>query len=84
MAQGQIFVASDVGGHKELIRHQKTGILFKAGDSAALASAILDLLDKKASWQSMRDAGRHYVESERNWKNSVANYISPYKKLVEK
>jgi hypothetical protein len=32
----------------------------------------------------MRDAGRRYVESERNWKNSVANYISPYKKLLEK
>ena len=84
MAQGQIFVASDVGGHKELIRHQETGILFKAGDSAALAAAILDLLDKKGTWQSMRDAGRRYVESERNWKNSVANYISPYKKMLEK
>ena len=84
MAQGQIFVASDVGGHKELIRHQETGILFKAGDSAALAAAILDLLEKKETWQSMRDAGRRYVESERNWKNSVANYISPYKKLLEK
>ena len=84
MAQGQIFVASDVGGHKELIRHQETGILFKAGDSAALAAAILELLDKKGTWQSMRDAGRRYVESERNWKNSVANYISPYKKMLEK
>ena len=84
MAQGQIFVASDVGGHKELIRHQETGILFKAGDSAALAAAILALLDKKGTWQSMRDAGRRYVESERNWKNSVANYISPYKKMLEK
>jgi PEP-CTERM/exosortase A-associated glycosyltransferase len=84
MAQGQIFVASDVGGHKELIRHQETGILFKAGDSAALAAAILDLLEKNETWQSMRDAGRRYVESERNWKNSVANYISPYKKLLEK
>ncbi len=84
MAQGQIFVASDVGGHKELIRHQETGILFKAGDSAALAAAILNLLEKKETWQSMRDAGRRYVESERNWKNSVANYNSPYKKLLEK
>ena len=37
MAQGQLFVASDVGGHKELIEHDKTGILFKAGDREALA-----------------------------------------------
>jgi glycogen(starch) synthase len=35
MAQGQLFVASDVGGHKELVEHNKTGILFKAGDRQA-------------------------------------------------
>jgi glycosyltransferase involved in cell wall biosynthesis len=73
-----------VGGHKELIRHQETGILFKAGDSAALAAAILNLLEKKETWQSMRDAGRRYVESERNWKNSVANYVDPYNRLVDR
>jgi glycogen(starch) synthase len=31
MAQGRLFVASDVGGHKELIRDGETGKLFKAG-----------------------------------------------------
>lgn len=81
MAQGQIFVASDVGGHKELIRHGETGMLFTAGNSKALAAAILDLLDRKTSWQVMRDAGRRYVESERNWTNSVNNYVGPYLKL---
>ena len=40
MAQGRIVVASDVGGHKELIQHGKTGYLFKAGDAAALAETI--------------------------------------------
>lgn len=81
MAQGQIFVASDVGGHKELIRHGETGMLFTAGDSKALAAAILELLDRKPSWQAMRDAGRRYVERERNWTNSVNNYVGPYLKL---
>jgi len=81
MAQGQIFVASDVGGHKELIRHGETGMLFTAGSSKALAAAILDLLDRKTSWQVMRDAGRRYVESERNWTNSVNNYVGTYLKL---
>lgn len=81
MAQGQIFVASDVGGHKELIRHGETGMLFAAGNSKALAAAILELLDRKSSWQAIRDAGRRYVESERNWTNSVSNYVGPYLKL---
>jgi len=31
MAQGRLMVASDVGGHKELIQDGKTGVLFRAG-----------------------------------------------------
>ena len=34
MAQGRMFVASDVGGHRELIRDGETGFLFPAGDAA--------------------------------------------------
>ncbi|MCK7493588.1 MAG: glycosyltransferase [Comamonadaceae bacterium] len=39
MAQGRLFVASDVGGHKELIRNGETGWLFQAGSAEALADA---------------------------------------------
>src|SRR3569623_3673549 len=31
MAQGRLMVASDVGGHKELLQDGKTGELFRAG-----------------------------------------------------
>jgi glycogen(starch) synthase len=54
MAQGQLFVASDVGGHKELVEHNKTGILFKAGDRQALAQAILELLNNRQNWPASR------------------------------
>ena len=33
MAQGRLLVASDVGGHQELIRDGETGSLFRAGDA---------------------------------------------------
>src|SRR6218665_1493401 len=39
MAQGRVLVASDVGGHRELIQDGKTGVLFKAGSAQALADA---------------------------------------------
>ncbi len=84
MAQGQLFVASDVGGHRELVEHGKTGILFKADDAAALAKALLDLLNAPSSWPALRANGRHFVESVRNWRNSVANYKPVYESLARK
>lgn len=84
MAQGQLFVASDVGGHRELVEHQKTGILFKADDADALAKALLDLLNSPTSWPALRANGRHFVESVRNWRNSVANYKPVYESLARK
>ena len=82
MAQGRVLVASDVGGHKELIRDGETGILFKAGSADALAAAVSRLLAEPESWPALRQAGRAFVEAERNWKTSVANYSSVYAALV--
>jgi PEP-CTERM/exosortase A-associated glycosyltransferase len=82
MAQGRVLVASDVGGHKELIRHGETGMLFKAGSATALSNAVVNLLQAQGSWPAMRKAGRHYVENERNWTASVANYSSVYAGLL--
>jgi len=82
MAQGRLVVASDVGGHKELINDQENGILFKANDASSLSNSILLLLEDKKNWDNMRQAGRKYVEQERNWANSVSNYQRVYPKLV--
>ena len=84
MAQGQLFVASDVGGHKELVEHNKTGILFKAGDRQALAQAIVELLDNRQRWPELKANGRQFVENVRNWRNSVDNYRKPYSLLLKK
>ena len=83
MAQGQLFVASDVGGHKELIEHDKTGILFKAGSRESLTQALLNLLNETQRWPELKGNGRQFVENVRNWRNSVANYSAPYSRLVK-
>jgi len=74
MAQGHLLVASDVGGHRELIRDGSTGVLFKAGSADALAEAVLRLLDDRDNWQRYRESGRRFVETERTWEKSVARY----------
>ena len=83
MAQGRLLVASDVGGHRELIRHGETGWLFKAGSAQALADAITSLLDSRERWPDLRRAGREFVERERNWGASVACYRPVFEQLIE-
>jgi PEP-CTERM/exosortase A-associated glycosyltransferase len=82
MAQGRLMVASDVGGHKELIQDGKTGVLFRAGQAGDLASKVVALLKYEQGWDSMKRNGRWFVETERNWAASVARYRSVYGNLL--
>ncbi|MGX2039747.1 TIGR04063 family PEP-CTERM/XrtA system glycosyltransferase [Methylocaldum sp. MU1018] len=83
MAQGRLVMASDVGGHRELIRDGETGWLFRSGDSEDLARQVLRILDRPETWQPVKEAARRYVESERQWKQSVAAYQSVYGPLLK-
>jgi len=78
MAQGGLVLASDVGGHQELIRDGENGCLFKSGDASDLARVAIQLLNEQARWPQLREGGRRYVEAERNWPASVGRYQSVY------
>lgn len=82
MAQGRIFAASDVGGHRELVEHNRTGVLFEADNAVALADAVLALLAERERWPQLRAEGRRFVEEVRNWRTSVANYKEPFARLA--
>ena len=82
MAQGKLFAASDVGGHRELIKDGETGVLFRSGDPQSLAGRVLDLLQSTEKWPALKQAGRQYVENERNWKASVARYRDVYQSAM--
>ncbi|MEO7560705.1 MAG: TIGR04063 family PEP-CTERM/XrtA system glycosyltransferase [Nitrosospira sp.] len=84
MAQGRLVVASDVGGHLELIQDGETGILFEAGDPDALAAKVLNLLSRPDLWPGLRTAARRFVETQRSWPGSVARYKDAYGSLVRK
>ena len=82
MAQGRMFVASDVGGHRELVRDGETGFLFPADDAGALARRIDDVLARKDEWPRVRAEARRFVETERTWARSVARYEDVYSELL--
>jgi len=84
MAQKKLLIASDVGGHKELIEDGKTGFLFKSHDIDDLAKTINKLFAHIDEYEEIKNNGRCYVEKERNWKASVSNYQLLYKNLIGK
>ena len=83
MAQQKLLLASDVGGHRELIEDGRTGWLFPAGDAAALARRAEQILAQPDDWPKIRAAGRAFVEQERNWPASVARYCDLYSRLCK-
>ncbi len=82
MAQGRLVIASDVGGHKELIEDGKTADLFLAGDTDDLASKVLSLLSSPETWDERRKNARKFVEEQRSWEVSVSRYKPVYKYLT--
>jgi glycogen(starch) synthase len=81
MAQGRMLVASDVGGHCELIRDGETGFLFPAGDVNALEATIEKVLAHAGDWPRIQAQARRHVELERTWARSVARYVQVYASL---
>jgi glycosyltransferase involved in cell wall biosynthesis len=81
MALGRIVVASDVGGHRELIADGKTGFLFEAGQARALSECLRQAFSARGRWADMRSVARRFVEGERSWKSSVARYAPLYERL---
>lgn len=84
MAQGNVFVASDVGGHRELVRHGETGFLFPAGDVLALQAVLQSVLAQRESWPRIRQQARRWVEMERTWTHSVSQYRAVYQRALHR
>jgi len=82
MAMEKPVIASDVGGHRELIDDGRTGYLFKAGDPDDLAKVVEAALAGRDRWPGIVRAGRRYVEAERTWAAVTERYAPVYARLA--
>jgi PEP-CTERM/exosortase A-associated glycosyltransferase len=78
MAQERLVIASDVGGHKELIENGITGHLFEANNVDSLVNTVSLLINQRDQWSQIRATARQFVERERSWEHSIARYKSVY------
>ncbi|MDP4536383.1 glycosyltransferase, exosortase A system-associated [Alkalimonas collagenimarina] len=82
MAQGKVVFASDIGGHRELIQHEKTGLLFQPDSAEALAESVLTYIDQADLFAHIIDNGLEFVRHERNWLTTAGNYLPVYRRLI--
>lgn len=82
MAQGALVVASDVGGHRELIADRETGYLFRANDVGALVQTLHTAISHRDNGARIRTLARAHVLRERTWPSVVARYDTVYAKAL--
>ena len=81
MAQYKPVIASNIGGHRELIEDGETGFLFPADNSEALAKKIIEIIYNKELLTKVSDKGLAFVREERNWLNTAKQYLPVYERL---
>jgi PEP-CTERM/exosortase A-associated glycosyltransferase len=82
MAMGKPVLASDIGGHRELIEAGSTGLLFKPGDSSALAAALALLLDGAELRERIAARGNAWVLQNHAWEKTTAAYSDIYSRAL--
>ena len=76
-------IASNLGGSKETIVNNKTGILFDAGDSDDLSKKIIEFFNfDKSTIEQMGKEGRKNVSAKFNVEKMCFSAYSEYKKLI--
>jgi glycosyltransferase involved in cell wall biosynthesis len=75
-------VAFDSGGLRDVIQHDKTGLLVKAGDRAALARTLDDLLARDGRGSDLGRAGRLYALSAFAPESVARRYAGIYRQVL--
>jgi glycogen synthase len=82
MARGKAVLASDCGGHRELIIDGVNGFLYSAERSGALAAAIVELAADPTRLPAVGVAARQWVSRERTWMRVVQPSLALYRQLA--
>ena len=82
MAMGKAVLASDVGGHKELIQDGTTGLLFPSSDPTNFCAQAVRLANDHELRAALGEAGRRYAVNERSWEHLVRRYVELYEEVL--
>ncbi len=82
MASGTPCIAADTGGLRELVVHDATGLRFKPGDPASLATMVLRILtDARLAHRLVLDA-RRMLDEEFSWRSIARRTVNVYDRAI--
>lgn len=81
MAAGTAVVASDAGGLKEVVHHDKTGTLSFANDAGSLAWAVLEVLRDPDRAARLAKAAKVRLHTEFDWSGLATKTIDVYHRV---
>ncbi len=81
-AAGRPVIATDVGGIREVLRHEQTGLMVPPNDVGALADAIARMAQQPELRNNLGTGAREFVRSEFIWRRSLDLMIDLYERLI--
>src|SRR5208283_4846408 len=78
MSLQKAVLASDVGGHRELVEHDNTGLLFRSEDVADFCVQSERLISQPELRQQLGERGREMVLRDKDWKVLARRYQAIY------
>ena len=74
-------IATTAGGNKEILEHNKTGILVESDSSDKMAEEILNLISDKGKATSLTAEAFNQVQKY-DWSHIGNKYLDIYKSLI--
>ena len=78
MALGKAILGSDVGGIRELVQPEKTGVLFGADNVEDFCEQAKRLLSQTGLQRKLGEEARGFILREKDWKVLAQRYIDVY------
>lgn len=83
LAAARPVVATDVGGVRRLIQHEKTGLLIPPRNPMAAMRAVARVLDEPSAAQNWGECGRELVQREWSLERMLAQHRALYREVLE-
>jgi glycosyltransferase involved in cell wall biosynthesis len=84
MSCGLPVIASQIGGMSEVIDNHQNGVLVPAGNEAALAEAIQELLENPAKRESLGLEARRSITNALHWEQVAKEFISLFDESIRR